>query len=372
VTIVPRGGRFGVKVWDPGTRKYRWIGTYATEREAVLAERDAVPRPARNVPIVEQWCRIWLSDYARPAPATQRTYRYATEQIRQDVGKRRLDDIDRPLARRLANRWPRGTTRVARTMWADAARDGVTVANPFTNLRLKTPKGRKDLDALTEAEVIELADLAAAYHGDYGAEARAIILTLGFVGVRPGQLCVLRRSDLDVSIRELTVRFNLDGSGQEKAPKNGRPRIVTVPPPALDAIRRVPPALHDDYLFHTPRGRRLSKGTLHYLWRPVAAAWRAGGGRDIDLYDLRHAAATLYLERGLTPADVAVQLGHTDGGRLVQTLYGHPSEDLARDRLRLAFAEPRTQSGRGTERKAPGLATKFGALRPAVSTQSHA
>jgi integrase len=354
VTIVRRGGRFGVKVWDPGKGDHRWIGTYASEREAIHAERDAALRPGREVPTVDQWCRIWLSDYARPAPATQRTYRYATEQIRRDVGRRNLDDIDRPLARRLANRWPRGTTRVARTMWADAARDGVATANPFTNLRLETPKGRKDLDALSETEIVELANIAAAYHGDYGPEASAIILTLGFVGVRPGELCVLRRSDLDLSTREVTVRFNLDGSGQEKAPKNGRPRTVTVPPPALDAIRRLPPALHDDYVFHAPRGRRLSKGSLHYLWRPVAAAWRASGGRDIDLYDLRHAAATLYLERGLTPADVAVQLGHTDGGRLVQMLYGHPSEDRARDRLRLAFANQRSQDSRSAERKAAG------------------
>jgi hypothetical protein len=32
-------------------------------------------------------------------------------------------------------------------------------------------------------------------------------------------------------------------------------------------------------------------------------------------------------------SDVAVQLGHTDGGRLVQTLYGHPSAVEARKRL---------------------------------------
>jgi integrase len=225
------------------------------------------------LPTVEQWCRIWLSDYARPAPATQRTYRYASEQIRRDIGKRKLDDVDRPLARRLANRWPRGTTCVARTMWADAARDGVVQGNPFTNLRLETPKGRKDLDALTEPEILDLADLAdlaAGYHDDYGPEARAIILTLGFVGVRPGELCTIRRSDLDVSTHELTVRFNLDGSGQEKAPKSGRPRIIAVPPAALDAIRHVPSMLRDDYLFHSRRGRRLSKGYLHYCGVPSA------------------------------------------------------------------------------------------------------
>lgn len=343
MTIVPRGTRFGVKVWDPGQRRYRWIGTYATETEAIQAERDATLRPGRDIPTVEQWARIWLSDYARPAPATQRSYRYASDRIRADLGKRKLDDIDRPLARKLANRWPRAVSRVARTMWADAERDGVITTNPFANLRLETPRGRKDLDALQEHEILELADLAAACHDDYGPEAHAIILTLGFVGVRPGELCALRRSDVDFATQELVVRFNVDATGQEKPPKNGKPRVVTVPPHALQALRQLPPALHDDYLFHSPRGRRLSKGTLHYLWRPIVAAWRAKGGRDLDLYELRHACATWFVERGAAAGDVAVQLGHTDGGRLVQVLYGHPSEDRARDRLKLAAAPQRTQ-----------------------------
>jgi hypothetical protein len=41
----------------------------------------------------------------------------------------------------------------------------------------------------------------------------------------------------------------------------------------------------------------------------------------------------MLLERGMTASDVAVQLGHTDGGRLVMNLYGHPSEVAARERL---------------------------------------
>jgi hypothetical protein len=39
------------------------------------------------------------------------------------------------------------------------------------------------------------------------------------------------------------------------------------------------------------------------------------------------------VERGCTSGDVAIQLGHQDGGRLVQTLYGHPEHDNARARL---------------------------------------
>jgi hypothetical protein len=34
----------------------------------------------------------------------------------------------------------------------------------------------------------------------------------------------------------------------------------------------------------------------------------------------------------LQAEDVAAQLGHTDGGVLVQRLYGHPSTELARRR----------------------------------------
>ncbi len=41
----------------------------------------------------------------------------------------------------------------------------------------------------------------------------------------------------------------------------------------------------------------------------------------------------MLLERGATPWDVAIQLGHEDGGRLVQRLYGHPSHDGARAQL---------------------------------------
>jgi hypothetical protein len=39
----------------------------------------------------------------------------------------------------------------------------------------------------------------------------------------------------------------------------------------------------------------------------------------------------------LAPHVIALQLGHTDGGRLVGELYGHPDAALARDRVREAF-----------------------------------
>jgi integrase len=57
----------------------------------------------------------------------------------------------------------------------------------------------------------------------------------------------------------------------------------------------------------------------------------------MDFYELRHFCATHLLELGVSHADVAIQLGHTDGGALVMSTYGHPSEDLARERLKRAY-----------------------------------
>lgn len=54
-------------------------------------------------------------------------------------------------------------------------------------------------------------------------------------------------------------------------------------------------------------------------------------------YELRHFACTHLLEMGVSHADAAVQLGHTDGGALVMEVYGHPSQDGARARLNAAY-----------------------------------
>jgi len=54
---------------------------------------------------------------------------------------------------------------------------------------------------------------------------------------------------------------------------------------------------------------------------------------------LRHWCATHLLELGVSHADVAVQLGHTDGGALVMSTYGHPPEDAVRTRLKAAYAD---------------------------------
>ncbi|MDE2467422.1 MAG: tyrosine-type recombinase/integrase, partial [Bradyrhizobium sp.] len=281
-----------------------------------------------------------------PAAATQSNYRSGSRRVVNDMGALLVADVDRPTARKHAATWPHSVTKVARAMFGDAMRDGLIDFNPFTGLRIETPRGRKDIDALTEAEIHELAQIAEQHYGeDYGPECAAIILTLGYVGLRPGEMCSLRRADLDVEHQAATIRFNTGADGVEKLPKNGKPRAVIVPVEALDAIARVPARIDPDArIFYTLRGQPFNKGNLAYWWRPISTAWKAAGNAPRSLYDLRHACATLLLTRGLTEADVGFQLGHQDGGHLVRVLYGHPEDNWTLDRIRLAAGHRPTQA----------------------------
>lgn len=179
-----------------------------------------------------------------------------------------------------------------------------------------------------------------------------MILFAAYVGLRPGELYALERRD--VTGDEVRIRQKLDGTGQLKLPKNGKPRVVILPPPARDALMAVAPRVDVPWLFSTPRGRRLSKSTLLYYWRPVRAL---AGRPEMDFYELRHFCATHLLGLGVSHADVAVQLGHTDGGALVMSTYGHPSEDGARLRLKQAYG------GKVTPLRAQAARSQMGGRR---------
>jgi hypothetical protein len=83
----------------------------------------------------------------------------------------------------------------------------------------------------------------------------------------------------------------------------------------------------------------------HHLRERIAADEQD----QLDLYELRHFGASYMLnELELEPWVIAEQLRHTDGGRLVLELYGHPDRKKAIDRIRRAYADPSVTRVRGT------------------------
>jgi integrase len=163
------------------------------------------------------------------------------------------------------NRTSASSARCSRTQSTISCISG---PNPFSNLRLEQSRGRKDLTALTVAELTALGEKARDVHGEFGTTFRAMVIFAAYVGLRPGELFALERGD--VGRDEVTIRQNLDGTGTIKAPKNGRERIVVLPPPAREALADAPVRLDVPWQFVTPHGRRFTRSSLYYYWNPFA------------------------------------------------------------------------------------------------------
>jgi integrase len=246
-----------------------------------------------------------------------------------------MGDITRRQAREWAVRH-RANVPVVRAPFNDALDEEVVTTNPFANLRLDQRRGRRDLNALSRPELDKLADAALDTLGDYGPTFRACILFAAYVGLRPAELFMLRWTDLDFAGQEVRIRQSLGSTGDVTLPKNNLARTVILPPPARQALGEMPRRADSPYVFTTSTGKRFSKTSHYYYWHAVRSAF---GRPGMDFYELRHFCATELLRMGVSHSDVAVQLGHTDGGALVMSTYGHPSEDEARERLRAAFGQ---------------------------------
>ena len=331
---VKRGKRWAAVVYDPATKAKRHVGTLDTRREAKDAEDQW--RLARRRRTHDETCDgfagRWTTDYPRPRDRTNEHNAQQVKRFGRDFKGVRLSAIDRPTARRWALEH-RSMVGAVRAMFGDALRDGLCDINPFAGLRLEGSEGRRHIVALTEAELTRLDELAQKKFGEYGQEYGAMILFAGYVGLRPGELFALEPGDIDGQFVEISK--SQDPKRRITPPKNGRARTAIIPPPAQDALERVP--RDRERLFLTRTGLPFTQANHHYHWDPVRCLF---GKPGLDFYELRHAAATILLERGVTPWDVAIQLGHTDGGQLVQQRYGHPSHANARARLLAAWGGP--------------------------------
>ena len=330
-----RGKSFVASGYDPATKQKRHLGTFPTAKEAREVEAKwRLRAKGTGRETCDQFAARWTRDYPRDRLSTNLHNAQQVRLFAREFKNVRLSDVDRPVARAWALKHPSHLPAV-RAMFGDAMRDGLIVANPFSNLRLPGSRGRKDIIALTEQELHGLADMALDPRmelGLYAPEYRAMVLFAGYVGLRPGELFALRREDLRGEL--VVIERSLSSKTHEIGPtKNGKARTVIVPPVAQEALRDVP-AHENGLLFVSPAGRMWTQPSNHRYWSRLRLLANRPG---LDLYELRHACCTMLLSRGVTPWDVAIQMGHEDGGRLVQLRYGHPEHAGVRSRLLAAY-----------------------------------
>lgn len=327
-------GRWAVQVWDVGLNRYRQVGTADTKKAALRMEAEAVTlRPGSGRERVSSFHARWLTDYPRKAPGTVMTHQERTKAFVEEFGNRWMDTITADEARRfcIARRCDLPSLRA---MFEDARRSNKLQVNPFSKLGLERGRGRRDLpsDWLTREDVEDLAECARSRCGlgEYGPIMAAQIVFAAYTGVRPGERYALQFEDL----RATTLLVRRTACSRSRTvrpyPKNGHWREIVYPRAAREAVAAMPRFHGGELVFPGPRGGQLWASSFSWIWSKVKVKW---GRPDMDFYELRHFCATYLLEQGLEPWEVAVQLGHTDGGKLVMETYGHPSERRARLRI---------------------------------------
>lgn len=324
-----------------GGRQPKYTKTFARAADAAAAlaelKHEEGLRSSRGGITVSGFRESWLGLAPRPKASTHVTYLSDTKGFADAHGGKLLSEVDVDMALAWA-RGHRSSVKSLRVMFNDAMRRGYAESNPFSELGLRTSRGRADIRPLSRAAVERLADAAIDVWGPgYGQTLRAMILVAAYTGVRPGELFALRAGDIDPARREATIERQLSHHTNEfTSPKNGLSRTIVFPDEALEAFRSLPRQIDvSREVFLTKNGRLFRGNSANYYWSPV----RASVGRsNMQFYELRHFCASYLLNDGGLPAeDVAIQLGHTDGGALVRNLYGHRSEDQVRERIKQAM-----------------------------------
>ncbi len=340
-------GRWRAQVYDPATggnvsvsRVLGSSGTFATKSEAKRAREKARERIAepcsREVNVRAFWER-WTSDplFARPKESTNIHNRERTLAFVERYGDRQIDRIDdEVVADWLAGGRRNGTVPALRAMFNDAASakaGRIVRQNPFARLGISKGPGRRHEQPPSEEHVWKLVRCAYELASPSFA---AWLQVAAFTGLRPGELDALRRTNVDLDRGRIRVVEQFNAKTRTLTPpKNGLSREAPLTEPAREAIVGLP--VEGEFCFLPIRGEHWSASSRAYHWKAV----RSAGGWQGSLYLATRHFAGWYMVNvlELPSEDVAIALGHTDGGELVRKLYGHRDQERALDRVTAAY-----------------------------------
>jgi integrase len=307
-----------------GKQQFHWVGRFPTKRERDDAvARARIERPWEAKPL-DQMTGDGLADrylerYERMHKlSSYDTARRNLQHFRREFGSRSIASITPIEAEDWACVVPKAAMPQTVAAMNYAKRLRVIQFNPFDGLSGSKGRGRADQHPPTLAEFQRLLD-ATDVLGGYGVQLRHLLIVGAYTGMRPGELFELRWSDIDFKANRITVSRRLY-RGRVDVPKNGRPKVIALPPPARDAILRQPTRA-GELVFTTKTGQRLTASTMTGYWGQVKARARL----DFDLYlATKHLGVHLLYKLGLSARAIAAQMGWSERG--VETLlrtYGH-------------------------------------------------
>ena len=238
----------------------------------------------------------------------------------------------------------------------NAVRDKLMLHNPCEGIELpRKPQRKQKRVYLTASQVIEFAD-EARNAKRFGDVRRALVLTLGFCGLRWGEASGLRVEDVDLRQGVLRIRHNtvqVNGKPVDGTPKSSEQRIVPIPRIVIDALG---PLLTDkkplDRVFTDPNGRPIRQqaatdNPTNHSWWPEALR-RLGWDPSMwpSPHDMRHTFASLAVHAGANVKALQRVMGHASASMTLDVYADLFDGDLM-DVARMIDATIQIETGRG-------------------------
>jgi integrase len=206
----------------------------------------------------------------------------------------------------------------------EAQRRGLTAQNPVREVRVRLPKRERRRPEMPAQD--ELRAMLAEVSGRW----RPLIVTLIFTGLRGSEARGLTWSDVDLDNRVLRVRRRVDQWGTFGSPKSAAgTREIPLAPIVVNTLkewRLACPKGELGLVFPNGAGKIESHANiLHRGLGPLQARLGIvgqGGSPKYSLHALRHAAAALFIDHGLSPKRLQAIMGH-ESIQMTFDLYGY-------------------------------------------------
>lgn len=134
-------------------------------------------------------------------------------------------------------------------------------------------------------------------------------MTLYWTGMRMGELLALNPKDIDLEKRTISITKSYQRLGKKdvitppKTPKSKR--VITIPEFLAADIKD-----YMDSLYDLQEDDRLFPITKYYLEHEMQRGIKESGVKRIRVHDLRHSHASMLIELGFSPLEIANRLGH--------------------------------------------------------------
>ncbi|MGB3687160.1 MAG: tyrosine-type recombinase/integrase [Ornithinimicrobium sp.] len=313
-SVTKRGNSWSV-IWREDGRQQR--KTFVTREDALIFKADtegAVRRGRRTTATGKATFGTWWDTYSQQRPNVRASTLLRSQQVaRAHLLPRWADTRLVDITHSDIQGWI-GTLDVApatvkkvyqelKSCLAAAVRSKALTENPCDGILL--PKATKhDMTIVTPVQLAALADAVPDRH-------RALVLTLGYAGLRIGEALALVPSDVAHGYVNVSKTLTQTASGYEAGSPKSSAGVRSVPTPGhLQATLTEHLASYPGpYVFSGEQGGRLQ--AHNFSQRTFKRAVEDVLDRPMRVHDLRHTAITYWIQAGIPLPQVVKWAGHS-------------------------------------------------------------